>query len=61
MSYNSETWDYDFAMIQLVTAIDWAKHGDIRPVCLPPTGFTGDYAGVTATVCASFYRVIQNI
>ena len=50
MSYDSDTWDYDFAMIQLATAIDWAKYPDIRPVCLPTTGFSGDYAGVTATV-----------
>ena len=50
MSYNAETWDYDFAMIQLVTATDWTKHANIRPVCLPTTGFSGDYAGVTATV-----------
>jgi len=48
-SYDSQTTDYDFSMIKLTTAVDWAAHPDIRPVCLPAT--TGnDYSGVTATV-----------
>jgi len=37
-------------MLQLSTAVDFDAHADIRPVCLPPAGFSGDYAEVTATV-----------
>ena len=48
--YNSEEIDFDFSMIKLRTAVDFAVHPDIRPACLPPAGFSGDYAEVTATV-----------
>jgi len=48
--YNSQTTDYDFSMLQLATAVDFDAHADIRPVCLPPAGFSGDYAEVIATV-----------
>jgi len=48
--YNSQTTDYDFSMLQLSTAVDFDTHADIRPVCLPPAAFSGDYAEVTATV-----------
>ena len=48
--YNPEITDYDFSMLKLATAVDFNAHDDIRPVCLPPAGFSGDYSGVTATV-----------
>ena len=48
--YNSEEIDFDFSMIKLKTAVDFDAHPDIRPACLPPKGFSGDYSGVTATV-----------
>ena len=50
--YGSEgaKFDFDLSMIKLATAVDFASHPDIRPVCLPPAGFSGDYSGVTATV-----------
>ena len=48
--YNADEIDFDFSMIKLKTAVDFNAHPDIRPACLPPAGFSGDYAGVTATV-----------
>jgi len=48
-SYDKYTTDYDFSLIKLTTAVDFAAHPDIRPVCLPPDT-TNDYSGVTATV-----------
>ena len=48
-SYDKYTTDYDFSLIKLTTAVDFAAHPDIRPVCLP-TDTSNDYSGVTATV-----------
>ncbi|CAM6053919.1 unnamed protein product, partial [Sphagnum tenellum] len=44
-SYNDETSDYDFALIELDKAVDFGRHGHIRPVCMP-TVFPPDDATV---------------
>ena len=32
-SYNPNTVDYDFALVELVTIITWSKY--VQPICLP--------------------------
>ena len=47
--YNSQTTDYDFALLKLKTKIDWTATPHIRPVCLPSAD-AGDFTGDTAYV-----------
>jgi len=47
-SYNTNTLDYDFALMELDTPIDFAANSHIRPACLP-TG-SDSYAGFQAVV-----------
>jgi len=47
-SYNSNSLDYDFALLELDSAVDFASNSHIRPACLP-TG-SDSYAGLKAIV-----------
>ena len=47
--YNAGTTDYDFSLLRLTTAVDFAAYPHIRPACLP-TDPNQDYAGRAATV-----------
>jgi len=48
-SYDRSTLDYDFSLLQLDSAIDFASNEHIRPVCLPSDD-SNTYAGQQATV-----------
>jgi len=48
-SYSSSTLDYDFSLLKLDSAIDFAGNEHIRPVCLPADD-SNTYAGEQATV-----------
>jgi len=48
-SYSSSTLDYDFSLLKLDSAIDFASNEHIRPVCLPEDD-SNTYAGQQATV-----------
>ena len=48
-NYDSSTTNYDFSMLRLATAIDFAAFPHIRPACLP-TDDSNSYAGDIATV-----------
>lgn len=47
--YDDWTLDFDFSMVQLKTAVDFASYPHIRPACLP-TDTTNDFAAQVATV-----------
>ena len=47
--YNTNTLDYNFALLKLVSKIDWVATPHIRPVCLPSAD-AGDFTGATAYV-----------
>jgi len=47
--YNDWTLDFDFSMVQLKTAVDFASYPHIRPACLP-TDTSNDFAAQVATV-----------
>ena len=34
-SYDASTTDYDFAMLKLSKAVNFASYPHIRPICLP--------------------------
>ena len=56
--YNSQTTDYDFALLKLKTKIDWTATPHIRPVCLPSADagdFTGDTAYVTGKLLSPWF------
>ena len=46
---NAGTTDYDFSLLRLTTAVDFAANPHIRPACLPANP-NQDYAGRAATV-----------
>lgn len=47
-SYNTRSLDYDFALLELDSAVDFASNSHIRPACLP-TG-SDSYSGFKAIV-----------
>ena len=47
--YNTNTLDYNFALLKLASKIDWVATPHIRPVCLPSAD-AGDFTGATAYV-----------
>lgn len=47
-NYNDRTLDYDYALLELDSAIDFAANSHIRPICLPEG--SDDYVGQDAVV-----------